>query len=242
MLTLYHCNTSYASQKVRLYLAEMNVTYRSKHIDLRKQEHITTQYRRINPLGLVPALVEVVDKQQKIICGSTQIIEYVEEHYVDSEFQVQTDLKPHILDFCKQYEALHDPHIRTIGYARVYMSAEKSKEETDRLLLIAEQHSNKARGAFLRRVILKRLSAVEIERAESAIRAALGAMNELLIQNQPSRFIFGEQYSMADAVAIASLFMFKKVGMQGDVANHSAVDRYYHFMEKLPSIPRGELQ
>lgn len=77
ILTLYHDNASYNSQKVRLYLFENNIPWNGVHFDLLKQEHLTEDYLKINPNGLVPALVD----DGVIILNSTDIIKHLEKNY-----------------------------------------------------------------------------------------------------------------------------------------------------------------
>ena len=59
---LYHCDESYASQKVRVYFLEKGIEWQSHHIDVLNQEHIIdSSYRLIHPRGLVPALKDGED-------------------------------------------------------------------------------------------------------------------------------------------------------------------------------------
>src|SRR3990167_9835483 len=153
MLTLYHCHNSYASQKVRLYLAERSIPWESHHIDLLKQEHITKEYVKINPRGLVPAL----DDDGKIILNSTDIMQYIEDHYV-KDILIGADLSRQIYEFGKKDEDLHDPHIRTLSYHYLWMNREASPEEVDRVLTLAKKHPDRARGEFLARAIQRQIT------------------------------------------------------------------------------------
>lgn len=57
-LHLWHAPMSSCSQRVRITLAETGRAYESHVINLEKDEHATSEYQRIHPKGLVPALVE----------------------------------------------------------------------------------------------------------------------------------------------------------------------------------------
>lgn len=57
-LHLYHYGLSPNSQKVRLVLAEKRLPWTSHPIDIRRGEQRTDAYRRVNPNGLVPTLVD----------------------------------------------------------------------------------------------------------------------------------------------------------------------------------------
>ena len=57
MLELYHNNISVCAQKVRLVLAEKNVPWENRHIDLKRGDHLKPEFLKVNPRGLVPVLV-----------------------------------------------------------------------------------------------------------------------------------------------------------------------------------------
>ncbi len=57
MLVLYHHNISVCAQKVRIALAEKQLHHESRHINLMKAEQVTPEYLKINPKGVVPAIV-----------------------------------------------------------------------------------------------------------------------------------------------------------------------------------------
>ena len=50
MLTLYHYGDSLCSMKTRFCLFEKGVTFESHFIDLLKWEHLTEDYKAINPI------------------------------------------------------------------------------------------------------------------------------------------------------------------------------------------------
>jgi glutathione S-transferase len=57
MLDLYHNNISVCAQKVRIVLAEKNAPWTNHHLSLAKGEHLTPEFKRMNPRGVVPVLV-----------------------------------------------------------------------------------------------------------------------------------------------------------------------------------------
>ena len=71
---LLHYGASPSSQKVRILLNEKNLAWESHHIDLQKQQHVTSWFLRINPRGVVPVLVHDGD----IHVESNDIMEYVD--------------------------------------------------------------------------------------------------------------------------------------------------------------------
>ncbi len=239
MLTLYHCNTSYASQIVRLYLAEMNIEWQSQHVNLRKQEQITSDYRNINPTGLVPCLVDNV--QHKTIANSTDIMLYLDDNYVAPTQQLAEESRPEVVKFCRYLEGLHDPHLRTLSYCYLFIpkgSIEPEKKE--RLMSLAKQHPNKARGEFILKIANGDFSDEELSVAEQAIFLALAKLQSILEQSQ-AEFLFANKYTMADAGATAALFRIEKLDLLTEIEKHHLLSDYYGAMKRRDSFEVADM-
>tara|TARA_R110000868_G_scaffold410505_4_gene698898 strand:- start:147951 stop:148637 length:687 start_codon:yes stop_codon:yes gene_type:complete len=227
MLNLYHCNTSYASQKTRLFLAEFEIPYEDIHIDLRKQEHITSDYRDINPTGTVPTLRD----GDTLIFNSTDIMVYLSERYQRDE----------IIAFCRRHEALHDPYLRTLSYHHLFCSAdERQNKDIDNIIAIASQHPNKARGEFLIRAARGEFTEMELSLAKQILLAELDTMEALLKTNKHG-LMFGNSYSMADANATAVLFRMEKIGLLNEISETTMLIDYYQNMKSRPSFKKAHM-
>ena len=77
MLVLHHAWRSSASRRVRLCLEEKGLAYESHPVDLAKMEHHTPEYLRINPNGVIPALVH----DGRPLYESGTICEYIDEAF-----------------------------------------------------------------------------------------------------------------------------------------------------------------
>ncbi len=75
MLELYHHGSSACSAKVRLALAEKQLQWTSRYLDILAGEQFQPQFLRINPKGVVPVLIH----DGRIVRESTVICEYAEE-------------------------------------------------------------------------------------------------------------------------------------------------------------------
>ena len=237
MLVLYHCNNSYASQKVRLFLAEKKICWREHHIDLLKQEHITPEYQRINPRGLVPAL----DDEGRVILNSTDIMEYIIERYVPKTSTLSVELLGQIHSFCKEDELLHDPHIRILSYHYLWMGKPATSEEVSRVLLIAKSHPDKTRGMFLAKAIQRQITGDEVFQANQAILSALEYMEHQLKKQHHSEFFFGNEYTMADAVATARLFRLYRLNLGDTIEKYPLIIAYYARMRQRPNFIEANL-
>lgn len=75
MLELYHAPMSTCSQKVRICLAEKGLDWVDRRINLAKNEHLTPEYLKLNPNGVVPTLVH----DGTPVIDSSVICEYLDE-------------------------------------------------------------------------------------------------------------------------------------------------------------------
>ena len=75
MLTLYHNNLSVCAQKVRFQLEEKGIAREERYVDLLHGEHLKPEFLKLNPRGLVPALVH----GDVVVIESTVILEYIED-------------------------------------------------------------------------------------------------------------------------------------------------------------------
>ena len=78
-LHLFHFVMSNCSQRVRLGLEEKGLTWTSHHMNLPANEHVSPDYQRINPNGVVPTLVH----DGQVVIESNDILSYLEDHFPD---------------------------------------------------------------------------------------------------------------------------------------------------------------
>ena len=75
MLVLHHAWRSSASRRVRLCIEEKDLAYEGHVIDLAKMEHHSPEYLKINPNGVIPALIH----DDRPLHESGTICEYLDE-------------------------------------------------------------------------------------------------------------------------------------------------------------------
>uniref|UniRef100_A0A6J0T3G4 Ganglioside-induced differentiation-associated protein 1 n=1 Tax=Pogona vitticeps TaxID=103695 RepID=A0A6J0T3G4_9SAUR len=80
-LILYHWTQSFSSQKVRLVIAEKGLKCEEHDVSLPLSEHNEPWFMRLNASGEVPVLIH----RENIICDATQIIDYLEETFVNEK-------------------------------------------------------------------------------------------------------------------------------------------------------------
>lgn len=77
MLKLFHHSTSVCSSKVRFALAEKDLDFDGKIIDLIKGEQYAPEYLKLNPKGVVPTLIH----DGLVIVESNVICEYLDDTF-----------------------------------------------------------------------------------------------------------------------------------------------------------------
>ena len=77
MLRLYHDHNAVCCQKVEIVLAEKRIEFLSEIVSLFQSEQYSSEYLKINPLGIVPTLLH----DQHRIMESTVICEYLDETF-----------------------------------------------------------------------------------------------------------------------------------------------------------------
>jgi len=77
MLVLYHSGLTTCSRQVRHCLREKGLAYQSRYINLLRFEHLSPEYLRLNPNGVVPTLVH----DDHVVINSACINEYIDEAF-----------------------------------------------------------------------------------------------------------------------------------------------------------------
>ena len=79
MLYLYHHNSSVCAAKVRVVLAEKDLAWDGKMLDLNAGDQFEPDYVKLNPKSVVPTLVH----DGRVITESNVIIEYLDDAFVE---------------------------------------------------------------------------------------------------------------------------------------------------------------
>ncbi|MGH6767774.1 MAG: glutathione S-transferase family protein [Xanthobacteraceae bacterium] len=77
MLVLYHSGLTTCSKQVRHCLREKGLAYESRYINLLRFEHLSPDYLKLNPNGVVPTLVH----DGHVVINSACINEYIDEAF-----------------------------------------------------------------------------------------------------------------------------------------------------------------
>lgn len=190
---LYHVPRSPYARKVRILLAEKNLTYEEKIIDLANK---TAEFLQISPIGKVPVFV---DEDGTIIWDSSLIVEYLEETYPEPSFYLSD--KRQKLE-CKKWEEIAD----TLADHAIALWSEKSKGEN--------------------------ADPKVMNRYQTAIDRILTALETQLQQT----YLLGEQLTIADLAAIASLGYYSLRHGETWQKSYPRLNNLYNLLHQVDSV------
>lgn len=78
-LHLWHGGLSNCSQRCRIVLSKLGLSYESNLVNLQAAEHATRAFHELNPSGVVPVLVH----DGQVVVNSVDIIAHLETHFGD---------------------------------------------------------------------------------------------------------------------------------------------------------------
>lgn len=185
MIELHHEWNSVHSFKVRVVLAEKNVQWVDRRLELLKFEHLRPEYLKLNPNGVVPTLVH----DGRVVLESTLICEHL-----DRSFPSPPLAAPGAQAWLKLFDEVAHPAIRKASFELLYRPLLKAmgKEEVERRLA---GHPNPARAQAFRNALVGDTDRAAIEQSVEVFRT-------LIARIDADQWLAGDAFSLAD-VAMA---------------------------------------
>jgi glutathione S-transferase len=232
VLFLYHGDTSVCASKVRLVLAEKDLSWEGKLLDLRRGEQHAPNYLKLNPNAVVPTLVH----DGRVVIESTVIIEYLDESFPSPPLMPADPLRraQARLWMKKIDDGLHAAcSALTFAIAfRATMLARPAAEREAHLARIPDPAYRERQ----RLSIEQGLDAPHIAQSVRRHERYIAEMEETL---KSSRWLAGDEYSLADAAATPYLHRADVLGMEGLWAARPYVAEWLSCVRARPSFETG---
>jgi len=192
MLELYTHPMSPCAQKVRIVLAEKGIEWQSHHVELPKKENLRPEYLKLNPLGVVPTLV---DNGNPVI-ESSIICEYLEDRFPEISLKPDDSYAVARMRFWMKHvdNKLH-PSCGALQWPLVMRPGLMEKTEAERQALL-EQIPEKPRRERQKRLVKFGLDAPDVIDAVHTYRKTILDMEADLAKHQ---WIVSDSFSLADA-------------------------------------------
>ena len=209
MLKLFHGATSTCSKRVRMTFAEKKLVWESHHISLAKRENLQAWYKKINPNGVVPTLMH----DEKIICESNFIIEYLDETFPENP------LRPHDLFdraqmriWMDRFEHVLHRNINTVSWIKQGRYKRFDGMDKKQLGTVYKSQATEEQRTLLKRRLEKGVSEAEMAYAEARVAEILDKMEKELTK-QP--WLCGNSLSLADISVAPFIERFEANKMPG---------------------------
>lgn len=230
MLVLYHHNISVCAQKIRVALDEKGIAWDGREVDLMKQEHLSPEFLKINPRGLVPVLVH----DGVPIAESTVILEYIEDVFPDRPLRPQEALaRAKMRTWTKvPDEGLHIA-CASVTYASAFVHQLRQNHDPHEWEERLKKLPDRARAARQRQIIEQEFEAPFVKDAVLLHKKVITEMEKALSQ---SAWLAGDTFSLADIAIIPYITRLDRLGLDGMWADSPAVARWFAAMQARPSF------
>ena len=230
MLTLYHHNISVCAQKVRLQLAEKHIPYTPRHVDLMKSEHIQPDYLKINPKGLVPALVH----DGASVIESTVIMEYIEDVFPEPPLRPKSPLdRAHMRQWAKvPDEGIHIA-CASVTYAAAFADQLKKNHTPEEMEQRLAKLPDPKRAERQRQILERGFEAPFVRDAVLLHDKMLGDMEKSLADGP---WLAGGTLSLGDLAIIPYVTRLDRLGLDGMWAGRPRVTDWFGRVQARPSF------
>ena len=228
-IELYHNDMSTCAQKVRLTLAEKNLNWDSHHMDLRKGDTRTPEYKKLNPGAVVPTLID----NGQIICESTVIMEYLDDAYPDLSVRPKNPLKrARVRAWIKKLdEGLHAA-VGTISGTvafRHQMMAGRTKEEVIAFINLIPEPERRERSMDTT------FNGIESHYFRPAIKQWDSIFSELEAALEKNSWLTGNTYSLADIAYTPYITRMDHLQFMGLFKNRPKTLDWYDRIKSRPN-------
>lgn len=206
MIELYHFWSSVCSVKARMCLAEKNLEWESRYIDLFKFDQLTPEYLALNPNGVVPTLVH----DGEPVLESTFINEYIDDAFDGPALKPADPLVlARMREFIKQCDDIVLPAIGLTTLMKYILPKLKNRWEPRELeQFIARKPTLRHRDSHMR-AVRGDIDDQEIDDAVAQLEATINRIEKLL---DPGPWLFGD-FSLADIAMAPHIYRMGPLGL-----------------------------
>jgi glutathione S-transferase len=232
MLELYHALTSTCSQKVRMCLAEKDLDWVDRSVDLRANEHLMPAYLALNPNGVVPTLVH----DGNPIVDSSVICEYLDDVFPRPRLSPEDPVRRAAMRAWMRFlEEVPTAAIRVPSFhmalARRYESLDDAQFRTQ----VADVRP--LRKHFYRRMGTEGFSQADVEASLDELDRTLARMHAALA-NGP--WLMGRDFTLADIVVMPAIDRLADLGLAAMWEEHfPRVTEWYARLQARPSFAKA---
>lgn len=229
MLELYNFPMSTCSQKVRIVLAEKQLEWKDRRLDSAKGEHLTPEYLKLNPNGVVPTLVH----DGNPIIDSSVICEYLDEVFPQASMTLLDALgRAKMRAWLRYIEEVPTPSIRYPSFNRVLVHNLKrlTKEQFN-----AQADRRPLRKHFYHRMGQTGFPKEDMDAAMENLENTIKRMDKALAETG-GPWIMGRQFLLVDVCLTPTIDRMEDLGHAGMwERGHPRVTEWWARIKARPS-------
>jgi glutathione S-transferase len=233
MLKLYNAPHSTCSQKVRICLAEKDLSFEDIRLDLGKgKDQLKPEYLKLNPNGVVPTLVDGDD----VIIDSSVICEYLDEKYPAPRLTpADVAQRAKMRAWMRYFEEVPTAAVRVPSFNMGFLPRYAGLDDES---FRAEQSDIRPiRKHFYRRMGTQGFKRTDVEAALEQIDNTCARMNAAL---EEGPWLMGAQYTLADIVVTPSIDRMADLGYAGIWSDkYPRVTAWYARMQARPAFQQA---
>lgn len=232
MLTLYTHPMSPCAQKVRIVLTEKDLEWEKRHVDLPGKENLKPEYLKLNPLGVVPTLVD----DDLPVIESSIICEYLDDKFPEPSLKPEDPYQRAKMRFwMKHIDIKVHPSCGALQWPLVMR---------DKLLQLPEEEQEaminkvveKPRRERQRRLLKMGYDAPDIKDAVGVYENTIVDMQEILGKQD---WLAGDSFSLADAAMAPYFQTLTQFGWEDWYKSRDRVSDWYQRVTARDSYQRG---
>ena len=224
---VYYHYMSNCAQRVCVAAEEKGLDWIGHPINLFTQENTSDEYFKINPKGLVPAVVH----DGVVITESMDILRYFEEHFPDPPlYPTDPEQRRQVDEWMDLATQNHVGVIKTYMYSLAFGRSKKPEQMEH----YAEKQVDPELVAFHQQTI-DGFSEDRILKAERDVFAFYDGLEKDLSQH---RWLVGDEYGYADIAWFVQYFLMNRMGMV-NFRNYPNIRRWGADFMQRPSFQNG---
>lgn len=229
MLTLYNGTASVCSVKVRIGLAEMNLDYEDKLLDLKSGDQHDPDYLNLNPNGVVPTLVD----DDLVVIESSLILEYLDrEHNGGALMPKGQEAEVTARHWLLRCLAIHDA-INTLTFTTAMREQTLTNKTPEQISAAIAKMPNPVMRMKRRDLMDNGLNSGHVDQALVILNRMFSDMTSALDKND---WVSGPEIGLSDTALIAYVDRLERLGFAPLFGrDHPNVARWLAAMQARPS-------
>lgn len=226
VLELLNNPYSTCSQKVRLTLYEKGIPFTDTRLDFRKKEHLSPEYLKLNPNGVVPTLLD----NGRPVVDSSVIMEYLDEQYPDMPLAPADPYgRAQVRAWLRYLEEVPTTAIRVPSFNKVFVRHSRNLSDADRAENAAVRPLRKH---FYQKMGRDGFDDAEYQASLDRLRQTLERMEAALVQHD---WLAGDALTLADFCVVPTIDRMEDLKLGALWSDLSGVQRWWTAIRARPA-------